>query len=1404
MSGTEPRRYLVATAVSHYPNAPAELEWDRPGLVEARRAIVDLFTDRLGYTHVSDLGLNPTKQQLLRELRAFCRSPERRPDDVVAVYVAGHGEVLDNGDYVLLTTDTEPDDLYDALLPGTLARKILAGTKVRRLLLMLDTCFSGQGGNELLSTMARLKNDWHEDQSGLAVITSAQPRELAQTGAFPQLLTEAVSSLATAGYAPPLLALDAVVNATRTNPKRPDFQHIGLEIIGLTGEVPPFLPNAKHSNRLSHTDMALQQAAEWDEQDRRRDAEFRTRLLRRAMGHSDPSRVGWWFSGRHAALHDITEWLTDPGPAGARPSLVVTGAPGSGKTAVLGLLAAVSDPEYRRTVPLASIGLHGRRLPPPAAIGTTVYAQGLTDQQIVRAITAALRLPPAEAVADLLNHLGTRPVPDRPHVILVDGLDEAATPASLCAQVLRPLRELAAPYLRFLLGTRPHLFTALGLDPDDHIDLDSPRYADPEAVLVYTLRNLLDAHPDSLYLDCPNDIRMGVASAVATAAGTCFLVARITAGTLAATPVLPDPDDPAWRRALPSAAADAMHRDLHQRFGDEASRVLALLRPLAYAEGQGLPWEDIWAPLASEIAGRPYTNDDLYRLRREAGAYVVEAAEDGRSVYRLYHESMAEYLRQGQDVARVQRAFTEVLRRAVPYAVDGGRDWARSHPYALRHLVTHAAAAGLVDALLADVEYLVHADYDTLMPRLLEAESDEARLNTAVFRSCLHVLRPLGAPARRQVLAVEAARFNIPHLVETLNRRADKRAWRPLAASGGQLSSGLRNALTGHTGLVHGLACTEMDGRPVVVTGSEDLTVRVWDLTTGDPVGSPMTGHTEEIEAVACAEVAGRPVAVSVSRDETARVWDLGTGRALGEPIRGHGNWVMAVACTELDGRPVAVTGGWDDYVRVYDLASGRQLGEPVSTGVWASDLACAVVDGRSVVVVASSKSLLLLDLTTRQRIGRLDRRIRRHTSYKTVTCTELEGRPVAVSTDRRGLVRVWDLARRRMVTELPESDDQASAVACALLNGRRVAVVGYHDGTARIWDLADRRPVGAPLAGHSFPLLAVGHAELAGQPVVVTSAFDTLRVWDLPRGSFGRPTVGHTQRVLAVDHAVVDGRPVVVTGSEDATVRIWDVTPDFRSRAWSSGYDSGVWWLRCRLVNGRPAVVSSTRHGPVSVWDPASGRPLYPPFEGDGEFRACTACTELDGREAVVTGTKTGAVEVRDVATGETIRHFRVGDVEMYADYCVVDGRPAVVSTSRFHELNVKDLATGRMLGKAADQQPHRSLTAGRLHDRPIAVTTSEDASVQVWELPGCRPLGAPLSGHTRSVWTVRLAECDGRPVALTGSADNTVRIWDLDHRTTIDVIHLPGPCSAVSLSADGNLLACAFGNDIAVFSRN
>ncbi|MGI9003338.1 MAG: hypothetical protein ACR2GH_17050, partial [Pseudonocardia sp.] len=70
----------------------------------------------------------------------------------------------------------------------------------------------------------------------------------------------------------------------------------------------------------------------------------------------------------------------------------------------------------------------------------------------------------------------------------------------------------------------------------------------------------------------------------------------------------------------------------------------------------------------------------------------------------------------------------------------------------------------------------------------------------------------------------------------------------------------------------------------------------VWDVGTGAAVGEPFIGHTGGVWSVAFGHIDGRPVVVSGGADGTVRVWDVGTGVAVGEPFTGHTDWVRSVA----------------------------------------------------------------------------------------------------------------------------------------------------------------------------------------------------------------------------------------------------------------------------------------------------------------------------------------------------------------------------------------------------------------------------------------------------------------------------------------------------------------------------
>ncbi|HWO63656.1 MAG TPA: hypothetical protein VNO31_26850, partial [Umezawaea sp.] len=821
---------LIATAVTRHAHHPP---WDRPALAKARQDIVELFTGRFGYRHLTDLGLDPTRHQLTEGLRAVCSPIAANPigeQDMLAVYITCHGHVLDDtGEHVLITSETHPEDLGDALSTVDLTARILRGTKVRRLLLMLDTCQSGRGGNEIAAAaLARMTDTWgREPGAGMVVIASAQPSEEAATGVFPRLLRDAVDAIPTAGHGPETLDVQVLVGEMNKHLERPGHQRVGIAQIGMTGQAPRFLPNPRHDPALNGVDLAIQQAAQWRAAADEQEVAFRETVVRRAMGSHDAPGGGWWFTGRHAALLDLTAWLTHPNPA--RPLQVVTGNPGSGKSAVLGLLASLADPDLRRTVPIHSLGLPETAVPAPGVITVRLTAQQATTEQILYALATSIRSG-AETLGALLERLETwgRDT-GAPFTVLLDGLDEAAAPHDLAGGLLAPLVKHAAGRIRLLVGTRPHLLPALAPelhrdDQDTVVDLDSERYADRNAITTYTLRNLLSATANSPYQRLPRHHLLPVAQAVAEAAQRSFLVARITATTLASQPVITDPRDREWRKSLPRLPGEAMRRDLNSRLGGDTQRAQDLLLPLAFAQGQGLPWEDIWAPLASRISRRHYTDEDLLWLRDKAGSYIVENTDHGRSAYRLYHQALAEHLRAYTNASDVHDAFVTVLLDRVPLASDARTDWARAHSYARAYLATHAVGAGRVDEIITDPEYLVHAEPDTLLPALHHTTSDTALRTRAIYRNTPH--RTLTPRQRRHTLAIDAARFGENHLSSELARSL---TWRPQWATGNHTSIVHRATFSGHIAPVERVAFAEMDGRPVAVTAAAG-TVRVWDL----------------------------------------------------------------------------------------------------------------------------------------------------------------------------------------------------------------------------------------------------------------------------------------------------------------------------------------------------------------------------------------------------------------------------------------------------------------------------------------------------------------------------------------------------------------------------------------------
>jgi WD40 repeat protein len=77
---------------------------------------------------------------------------------------------------------------------------------------------------------------------------------------------------------------------------------------------------------------------------------------------------------------------------------------------------------------------------------------------------------------------------------------------------------------------------------------------------------------------------------------------------------------------------------------------------------------------------------------------------------------------------------------------------------------------------------------------------------------------------------------------------------------------------------------------------------------------------------VAMGQIEGSSVLVTGSADRTVRVWDAVTGQMLTSPLIGHDDWVLAVSIGRVKGRDIIVTGAADHAAMVYEYRPGNRF----------------------------------------------------------------------------------------------------------------------------------------------------------------------------------------------------------------------------------------------------------------------------------------------------------------------------------------------------------------------------------------------------------------------------------------------------------------------------------------------
>jgi WD40 repeat protein len=1102
----------------------------------------------------------------------------------------------------------------------------------------------------------------------------------------------------------------------------------------------------------------------------------------RARGVSIDTEGGYRFRGRTTALTEIVEWLrrTRPDPR----VLIVTGSPGVGKSAVLGRIVTTADKDVRAALPAGDHNVAA----PIGSVACAVHVKGKTalDVAVEVARAASVRIPHhVEELVPALRERLSREGGRRHFNLVFDALDEAANPRQarlIVSALLLPIaRQCSRHGAQVIVGSRRvddggELLRAFGSGAR-LIDLDRAEYFAPEDLEDYaeaTLSLLGAERPGNPYAN--NVVAGPVARRIAALADRNFLIAGLIARShgLYDTVAVPPAE-----LSFTATVDDALAAYLRRLPAVEGRPATGVLTALAYAQAPGLSL-DLWQ-VSLEAFDLTISREALTGFVGSSAAnFLVETSQEGGAPrYRLFHQALNDALLRGRESDGL-RPSDELALAAQLMGYGRSTGWTRADPYLLRALPAIAARAGMLDELLADDTFLLHADLPRITQLAEQATTPEGQARARLLRLTPHAIR--ATPAER------AAMFGVTAEIEQLGGAFTGWRGQPYRIRWASVPSRAEhNALEGHAGAVRAICAVTVGRRPLLATAGDYRYVRLWDPASNQRWDVPV--HDDPFFALCKVVLKGRTLLAAAGRSGAVCLLDPADRRVVGA-LPGPAVPIRALTTVTVGDVPHLAAGSDDGMLRVWNLAEGKVRSYP------------AHADGVRALTMARSGSRQLL---------------------------------LSAGGDLQ--VRVWDPAT---VQPLRTLDLFALGNVDSLRAARVLSADGHsmlataNGATARLWSLGSGGAPGPILAGHSKAVRDVAPVHIAGRTLVATAAADgDVRVWDPADGRCLRVLSGHTDAVYALCTTVVDGHELLATASRDRTARLWTVS-GADARPGPAGRGGRVSFACSLRVAGRRLVaVSDGGTGPIRLQDAETGAETHTLEQVASQVLGM--CAVAGPHDVLAVGAEHGLLATWDptVTRGEhtLFRRFeRVHAVCAVDDLVMLIGnrklhhyRPAAARERARHRMGgllpgdqlTRHLdtihtvcpvpaGTGTLLATASDQntvllwttggrllaaltaheRPVRALAAVTVDNRTLLASGSDDQTVRLWD-PVAHSLLTTLPGHLDSVTALCAVTVDGHPMLASGSRDRTVRVWDLANHSpalAIPVHHPVLACLEVS----------------------
>jgi WD40 repeat protein len=590
--------------------------------------------------------------------------------------------------------------------------------------------------------------------------------------------------------------------------------------------------------------------------------------------------------------------------------------------------------------------------------------------------------------------------------------------------------------------------------------------------------------------------------------------------------------------------------------------------------------------------------------------------------------------------------------------------------------------------------------------------------------------------------------------------------------------------LNGHTESINGLAFSP-NGK-TLASSSEDGTIRLWNLETGQPIGQPLTGHTGAVNGIAFSPD-GMTLA-SAGADKTIRLWNAETGEAIGQPLTGHTASVNGVRFS-ADGQTL-VSVGRDNNIITWEVASQQMIGQPFNFGADEVNILALSPDGK-ILATSNYTDITLWDVAGQQMIGQP---LTGHTRYVNALAFSQDGAMLASGSDDRsirlwnvttgepidqplyghygavntlnfspdgntlassgsdGITVLWDLASRQ-IKELPWNN---TSVVITFSPDSSILAASNFTGQISLWDLAGRQTFNRTLSGHTDQVYSVAYSP-DGKTLASGSNDKTIRLWNGETGeAIGQPLNGHTDTVYSVAFSP-DGQ-TLASGSWDSTIILWDVASQQMIGQPLTGHQSGVYSIAFS-PDGK-ILASASADKTIILWDVASHQPIGQPLTGHTDIVFGLAFSP-DGKTMASAGGDNNII-LWDVASQKMIGQPLTGHTAWVRKVTFSPDGATLASASSDSTVRLWDVASQKEIGQPLTGHRDAATSVAFSPDGKTLASGAWDTNIILWDVASHQPIGQPLTGHGDVIYSLAYSP-DGKTLA-SASFDNTLRLWSID----------------------------------------